>query len=114
MRLDGELGGPRAALAEGFEGAETLHRIEELGAIVGIGTLPRLGGGAVPAVKGGGRHQGKNREAEHRASERQIEKRHEDEDADGRQGGDAELRQILAEIGFQLLDPVDQGEERGR
>ena len=51
------------------------------------------------------------REAEQDAGERQIEEGGEDEDAERRDRRDDELRQVLAEIGLQLLDPVDQGEQ---
>ncbi len=72
-----------------------------------------MGGAAVPAVKGGRRDQGKDGETEQRAGERQIEKGDKGEDAERRQRGNAELRQILAEIGLELLDAIDQCEERG-
>ena len=63
-------------------------------------------------VEGDWGDEGEQREAEQDAGERQVEECGEDEDAERRDRRDDELRQVLAEIGLQLLDPVDQGEQR--
>ena len=58
------------------------------------------------------RHQG---EAQHDQRDRQVDEGHDAEDQHGREQGDQELRQELAEIGLELLDAVDHGKrERAR
>ena len=111
VRLLGEEAPARAGLAEGLERRQPLHGIQQFGAVGRIGRLPRRRRFPVPVVERRRGHEGEQGEAEQDAGERQVEEGGEGEDAEGRHRGDEELRQILAEIGLQLLDPVDQGEQ---
>ena len=97
------------ALAEGLEGGESLHGVEELGAelAVGPGTLDARA--VVQAVERHRQNEGKDRTGDQDRGHGQIEEGHETEDSDGRQDRDQEGGQELAEVGFELLDPVDHG-----
>ena len=115
MRLDFQLVGARLALAEGFQGGEALDRIEELGCEGGIGLLPALRVLDVELVPQRRREQGDQREGQHHCGHRQVDERDHGEDQQRRQHRDQELRQELAEIGFELFDAVDHGKrERAR
>ena len=111
MGLPGEEAPSRAALAEGLERRQPLHGVQKLGAVGRIGRLPRLRRPHVPMVEGHGCHQGEQGEAEEDPGEWQVEEGGEGEDAEGRDRGDEELRQVLAEVGLQLLDAVDHAEQ---
>ena len=99
------------ALAEGLERGQPLNGVQQLGTIGRIGFLARPRRLLIPLVEHCGRDQGKQREAEERARERQVEEGDEGEDAEGGDRGDEELRQVLAEVGLQLLDAVDHAEQ---
>ncbi|MFO1080005.1 MAG: hypothetical protein U1E23_05175 [Reyranellaceae bacterium] len=107
-RLDRQLVGARLALAERLEGGEALDRIEELGGERGIGLLAPKRVLDVPLVPQRWREQRHHGEAQHDQRDRQVDRRHHREDQQGRQQRDHELRQELAKIGLELLDPVDQ------
>ena len=113
-RLDLELVGARLALAERLQRGQPLDRIEELGGEGGIGLLPARRILDVELVPQAGREQGDQREAQHHQRHRQVDEGHHGEDQQGREQRDQELRQELAEVGFELLDAVDQGERRAR
>ena len=114
-RLDLELVGARLALAERLQGRQPLDRIEELGGERGIGSLPVQRVLDVELVPQAGREQRHQGEAQHDQRHRQVDEGHDGEDQDRREQGDQELRQELAEIGFELLDAVDHGKrERAR
>ena len=107
----GEEAAACGALAEGLERRQALNGVEQLGAVGRIGRLPRLRRLLIPMVE---RHRGDEREqgkAEQHPGERQVEKGGEGEDAEGRDRGDEELRQVLAEVGLQLFHAVDHAEQ---
>ena len=64
----------------------------------------------VPALERRGRDQGDQREGDQQDGDRKVKKGDEREDGDGREQGDEDLRQVLAEVGLQLFDPIDHGE----
>ena len=111
MGLLGEQAPARGALAEGLERCQSLHGVQQLGAVGRVGSLSRPRRPLVPLVERCGCDQGEQREAQQRARKRQVEEGDEGEDAEGRDRGDEELRQVLAEIGLQLLDAVDHAEQ---
>ena len=108
--FDFELVGARLALAECFQCREALDRIEELGGerLVGVHTADR--GAHVPLVPECGRKQRQQREAQHDQGHRQVDEGNDREDQQRREQRDQELRQELAEVGFELFDAVDHGE----
>ena len=108
MRLLLQPVGARGALAEGLERGEALDRIEELGGEGGIGLLAAARIGDVVAVPQRRCEQRDEGEAEQHDRHRPVDEGDGAEDQDRRQQRDQELRQEHAEIGFELLDPVDQ------
>ena len=113
-RLDLELVGARLALAERLQGRQPLDRIEELGGEGGIGLLPVHRVSDVELVPQAGREQRHQGEAQHDQRHRQVDEGHDGEDQQRREERDQELRQELAEIGFELLDAVDHGQVSAR
>ncbi len=105
LRLQGL--GARAALPEGLQGREPLDGIEEF---CGEGLVGARAAQTVVLVPGmenlrrDQRHQGRG---QHDQRHRQIEENHDAEDQERRERRDDQLRQVLAEINLQLLDPVD-------
>ena len=103
------------ALPEGLERAEALDGIEEFGGEVGIGRLALARTRRVEAVPGGRQQQRGQRKGAQDRRDRQVDECDEDEDEQRRQHRHHELRQILPEIGFELLDAIDERErERAR
>ena len=74
----------------------------------GIGGLPHARIGDVELVPQRRQQQRRHREAEQHGGDRQVDPGDEGEDQHRRQRRDHQLRQVLAEIGFELLHPVDQ------
>ena len=109
-RLHRQQIGARPALPESLQRGQALDRIQQLGGEAGIGALPvaRLAG--VQLVPGRRRQQRQQGEAQHDQRHLQVQPGDEAEDQERREGGDQKLRNILAEIGFQLLDTVDHGQ----
>ena len=66
----------------------------------------------VPAVKRLRRDQGEQRGGQHDEGDRPIEKGDEAKDQEWRQYGNDQLRQVLAEIDLELLDPLDHRHDR--
>ena len=102
----------RAALAEGFQGRQPLHGVEEFGGERLVGPRPVEAVLLIPAVKSLRRDQGEQRRDQHDEGDGPVEKGDETEDQERRQNGDDQLRQVLAEIDFELLDPVDHRHDR--
>ena len=98
----------RLALVERLQRREALDRIEELGGEGRVGLLAIQRARDVELVPQRRREQGDQREHQHDRRDRQVDEGDGREDQDRRQQGDQELRQELAEIGLELLDPVDQ------
>jgi hypothetical protein len=114
-RLVCQARGARRALAERLEGGEPLDRIEEFRRERRIGLLAGARDRGVEAMPRSRRQQCDEREGKHHSRHRQIDHRHDGEDHDRRQGRHRELREKLAEIGFQVVDAVDQRQgERAR
>ena len=99
------------ALTEGLESRQTLDRIQELRREISIGQLTATRAGPVQSLETQRREQGDEREGEQHRGDREVEKGDKDEDAERRQHADEDMGQVLAEIGLQLLDPVDHGED---
>ena len=97
----------RRALAERLEGGETLYRVEELRREPAIRLRAAHAAARVPSLERGGRKQGEHREGEHQGGDREVEPCEEREDDDRSDEGDEKLRQVLAEVGLELLDAVD-------
>ncbi len=98
-----------------FRVASPWIEIEELGGEGGVGSLPVLRVPDVELVPQAGGEQRHQRKAQHDQRDRQVDEGHDSEDQHGREQGDQELRQELAEVGFELLDAVDHGKrERAR
>ena len=111
VRAIGEQTPALRSLPEGLEGGEPLHRVEELRRERGVGPLAPGAVAHVPAMEGARREQGHHREGEQDACARQIDEGHHREHHEGRQGGNEELRQVLAEPGLELLDPLHHREQ---
>ena len=67
----------------------------------------------VPALERRRREQGEEGEGEHQRGDRQVQQREQDEDDQRREERHQELRQVLAEVGLELLDPVDHRDHDG-
>ena len=106
-RFHFELVGACLALPECLERRQPLDRIEEFGGERLVGRHARDRGADVPLVPERGGEQRHQREAQHDQRHRQVDEGDHGEDQDRRQQRDQELRQELAEIGFELLDAVD-------
>ena len=101
----------RSALPEGLEGGEALHRVEELGAVGGVGLLAHEAVAAVlpvPDRRGDQRHQGGDEQDQR---DGQIHEGDESEDHHGGERGHGKLGQVLAEVDLELLDAFHHGED---
>lgn len=101
-----------AALPEGLQRRQALYGVEELGGKGGVGLLQlarAFGVALVPERRGEECDQG---EEQHDAGHRQVDEGDAHENEQRREQGDQELRQVLAEVGFQLLHAVN--ERRGQ
>ena len=107
VRAFGQQPAARGALAERLEGGETLHRVEEFRREPPIRLRPAHAAAGVPALERRRREQGEHREGEHQGGNGEIEVGEQHEDDDRGDEGDQKLRQVLAEVGLELLDPVD-------
>ena len=97
----------RRALAERLEGGETLHRVEELRREPAIRLRAAHAAPRIPSLERRGREQGEHRESEHQSGDRKVEPGEQHEDDNRSDEGDQKLRQVLAEVRLELLDPVD-------
>ena len=95
-----------AALAERLERREPLQRIEEICGERAVGVAAAQAGGRVAALQQRGQREREERDPEEDAGHGQVEEHHEGEDADRRDRGDDQLRQVLAEVGLELLDAL--------
>ena len=108
---------PRAARARAalcpnaFSVREPLDGVEELGAEGGIGPRARHAPRPVQRCQSGGRDERDERGHQVDERDRQVDERHEGEDEDGRERGDEELRQVLAEVHLELLDALDHRQD---
>jgi hypothetical protein len=100
----------RPALAEGLQGRQALHRVEEVGAEGPVGSIASEAGLAVPAVPEGGRQQYGERRHQQHERHRQIHEGDEREDEERREGGHEELGQVLAEVHLELLHAFHERE----
>ena len=98
-----QLPGPRAALAERLECRQPLHRVEKIGAEGGVGAIAGQTRLAILAVPERRRQQHHERGDQQHERDRQIHERDESEDEQRRDRRDEELREILAEVGLELL-----------
>ena len=101
----------RGALPERLEGGEPLHRVEELGRESAVRLRPARAAAGVPALEEPRREQGEHRESEHQRGDREVEEREPREDHERGDGRHQELREVFAEPGLELLDPVDHREQ---
>ena len=108
--LVGEQAGAGSAVAEGLERGEPLDRVKELGTEGAVGVAASEAVALVPTGGNGRCDQREQRKADQHRRHRQVEEGDDREYAERCQGGDAELGQILAEVGFELLDPIDDRE----
>ena len=99
-----------AALPESFQRRQALDGVQEFLAEAFEGALAGAGCHGGFAVDGDGQDQGEQRGSEHDGGDGDIPPRDEDEDRDGGAQRDRQLRNVLAEEGLQLLDPVDHGQ----
>ena len=106
-----EAAAARAALPEGLESGKPLKGIEELRREARVGMLAPAAVLAVPPGEGGGGDQGKEGEREQDQGDRKIEKREECEYDERGERGHEELGQELAEPGFELFDPLHDGDQ---
>ena len=100
----------RRGLAEGLQRGQPLHGIEKLRAEGFVGLAAREAGPAVPAMPEAGRQQRGDGRRQHHQRHRQVEEGDEREDQQRRQRRHEELRQVLAEVDLELLDPLDHRE----
>ena len=105
-----ELSGARAALAEGLERREPLHRIEEVGAEGPVVAIAREAGLTIATVPERGRQQHAERGHQQHERHRQIHEGDEREDEQRCEGGHEELRKILTEVHLELLHALPEGE----
>ena len=106
MRAFGQHAATRGALAEGLEGGEPLHRVEKFRREPAVRLRPPHAAACIPALEERRREQREHREGEHQRGDGVVEEREQREDDDRRDQGDEELRQVLAEVGLELLDAV--------
>ncbi len=104
---------PRAglALAEGGQGAQPLDRVQELGAVGGVGLGAGEAVAAVPAVPERRHEEGADRGHQEDEGERQIDRGHHREDQERGERGDEELGEELAEVDLELLHALDDRED---
>ncbi len=62
-------------------------------------------------MPGGGRDERDQGGGQEHERDRQIDEGDAGEDQERREGGDCELRQVLAEVDLELLDALDHGED---
>src|SRR4030095_255210 len=101
---------PRAALAEGFERAEPLDGVQQLGAEAAVRAIAREAARGLAAVPYHGRDQREERGRQEDQGNAQIEERDRGEDERRREESHEELREILAEVHLELLHRLDQGQ----
>ena len=110
QRPRARLEAPRAvgALSECLERGEPLHGVEEVGAEGGVGAVAGEARPAIPAMPQRRREEHDERGEQHDERGGQVDEGDEGEDENRRERGHEELRQVLAEIHFQLLHALDQ------
>src|SRR2546427_81715 len=105
-----ELTRARGALAEGLQGRQPLHRIEEVGAEGPVGAIAREARLAVAAVPEGGRQQHAERRHQQHERHGQVHEGDEREDQQRSEGGHEKLGEILTEVHLELLHALHEGE----
>ena len=111
MGLPSQVARPCACLTISLQRCQPLHGIEKLGTKIAVGFRPSEAGLVVEPVKQRWGYQGNKCGGHQHGCDGQIEEGDKTEDGDRCQDGNQHLGQELAEIGFELFDAVDHGED---
>ena len=111
MRPRGQEPAALRSLSESLEGSQALHGVEEFRRERRVGALPAAAVADVPAVEGARGDEGNHREGEQDPRARQIHEGHHREHHEGSEGGNEDLRKVLAEPRLELLDPLHYREQ---